>query len=386
MEKKNICIFIHGFEGGGAERMTVVLANRLAKLGHSVTFLVRYGSGEARELLDARIPVADMGIKDRGKVGKNLINLTYLIRFLKDHSYDVMLCVTIEMSQVAAAASFFVPRRHVPMISVIHNTVSAELHSFDCVRRRLYPMLDKRMSQVIAVSDAVGQDYRKVSRAGAEKVHTVYNPVISEEVFLRSREKADHPWLVPDRSWRTLVLSGRLTWQKNHELMFKAMKLLKERGGGIEYRLILLGEGERQTELEKLVKQMGLEQNVDFHGYVKNPYAYYAACDMLVLSSRYEGLPTVLIEALACGCRIVSADCPFGPREILGDETYGLLVPMEDDKALADGIERGFARSWDKEDMKKRAMDFNTDASVKGYLKVIAIAAAGRGAYAKTKD
>lgn len=368
MEKKKICIFMHGFAGGGAERMTVALANRLVQQGHSVTFLVRYGSGNARTLLAAGIPVVDMGIGQKGKIRKNLVNIKYLRRFMKNWRFDAILCITIEMSQVAAAASYLMPWVHVPLISVIHNTVSVERHSFDFIRKRLYPYFDRRMSAVIAVSKAVASDYRKVSLARDKKVFTVYNPVISEEIFSMCEEPADHPWLVPERKFRTLVLSGRLTFQKNHELIFSALQILRQER---DYRLILLGEGEREKELKAMVCSMKLEGAVDFRGYVKNPFTYYRACDAMILSSKYEGLPTVLIEGLACGCRIVSTDCPSGPREILKDGKYGILVPMEDPEALAAGILKSLQTAPDRDILRQRAMEFDVASSVRGYLAVI---------------
>lgn len=351
--------------------MTIILANRLFALGHSVTFLVRYNWGEARELLDRQIPVIDMKLPENGKIEKNRKNLMILRKLLKNANYDAVLCVTIEMSQVAAVASCLTPGRKTPLISVIHNTVSAEKHSFDVVRRVLYPILDRQMNQVIAVSRDVAADYVRISRSNPQKVHTVYNPVISDKIFELAQEKVDHPWLTPERNFRTLILAGRLARQKNHELMFRALKILRKDG---DYRLILLGIGEREMELKQVSSQMGLDDVIDFHGYEKNPYAYYAACDGVVLSSDYEGLPTVLIEAIGCGSRVISTDCPSGPREILGENEYGVLVPVKDADALAEGIKKALLVLPDKEKLKRRSLDFDIDSSAEGYLSVIEMA------------
>ena len=139
--------------------------------------------------------------------------------------------------------------------------------------------------------------------------------------------------------------------------MLRTLKRLREEG---DYRLILLGEGELRQELTALTRQLELEPWVDFHGYVKNPYGYMAHSDCLVLSSRYEGLPTVLVEALACGCRIVSTDCPSGPAEILRNR-YGTLVPMEDEEALARAIAEAVKHEPDRDALRRRAMDFTVE-------------------------
>ena len=104
-------------------------------------------------------------------------------------------------------------------------------------------------------------------------------------------------------------------------------------------RLLILGEGKEREPLEELIQKLGLEKDVSLPGFVMNPYAYMARSSLFVLSSRWEGLPTVLIEALCCGTPVVSTDCPSGPREILKDGQYGQLVPVGDVDALARAIE-----------------------------------------------
>ena len=146
--------------------------------------------------------------------------------------------------------------------------------------------------------------------------------------------------------------------------MLRALQLLRQKG---DYRLLLLGTGELLAALKEQSKELGIEEAVEFAGYVSNPYAYYAKADCVALSSRYEGLPTVLIEALACGARVVSTDCPCGPREILAEGKYGVLVPMEDKQALADGILKSLAQTQDQELLKKRSLDFSVERSADAY-------------------
>ena len=105
-------------------------------------------------------------------------------------------------------------------------------------------------------------------------------------------------------------------------------------------RLLILGEGEDRPALEALVRRLRLEPDVSLPGFVANPYAYMAHSSLFVLSSRWEGLPTVLIEALYCGLPVVATDCPSGPREILQGGRYGQLVPMGDATALAGAMAR----------------------------------------------
>jgi len=133
---------------------------------------------------------------------------------------------------------------------------------------------------------------------------------------------------------------GRLTKQKDFPTLIKAFaKVLENR----PTRLLILGEGPDRAALEALVRQLGLEDAVAMPGFVENPYAYMSRSALYVLSSRWEGLPTVLIEALYCGAPVIATDCPSGPREILANGQHGQLVPVGDVTALAQAMEAGLA-------------------------------------------
>ncbi len=357
-----ICVFMHRFDDGGAEKVTIRLLNELQLRGHEVTLAVRYDEGPARENLSSEIRVLDMALPKAGKVKKNLLNIWHLSRLMRSGDHDVMVAILSDMSQVASLAKW-ISGSSLPLVSVVHSTLSVEKMSFRKVRNQLVKFFDRQYDKVIAVSDAVRRDYVNYSGTREEKVITVYNPIVDEGVLEKAKEKPAHPWLAEGRDFRTLLLAGRLSYPKNHPLMLRTLKRLRESG---DYRLILLGEGELRQELTELTKQLELEPWVDFHGYVKNPYGYMASADCVVLSSRYEGLPTVLVEALACGSRIVSTDCPSGPAEILQGK-YGILVPVEDEEALAQGIQTALEWAPDPEMLRSRAMDFTVEKATEAF-------------------
>ena len=120
-----------------------------------------------------------------------------------------------------------------------------------------------------------------------------------------------------------------------------------------------------------MARELGIAEQVDFPGFKENPYAFLAKADLLVLSSRHEALPTVLIEAMACGCPVVSTDCPFGPREILEDGRFGPLVPVGDSKALADAMMRTLEKPPEREALRQRASFFSVDRAVEQYEKLL---------------
>ena len=132
-----------------------------------------------------------------------------------------------------------------------------------------------------------------------------------------------------------ILAAGRLHIQKDFPTLLRAFALVRKE---IPSRLVILGEGEKRKELEDLAQELGIRKDLDLPGFVENPYKYMKRAAVFVLSYQWEGLPTVLVEAMACGCPVVSTDCPSGPREILENGRWGKLVPPGDPMKLAEAI------------------------------------------------
>ena len=152
-----------------------------------------------------------------------------------------------------------------------------------------------------------------------------------------------HPWLLGDGP-PVVCGCGSLHPRKGFDVLLRSFASL---AGERELRLIIVGEGRERARLEALARDLDVAQDVALVGTVANPLAYMARAQLFVLSSTFEGLPTVLIEALACGTPVVSTDCPYGPREILDDGRYGRLVPIGDHVALAEAMRQDADRSVD---------------------------------------
>lgn len=204
------------------------------------------------------------------------------------------------------------------------------------------------------------------------KIVTIYNPVIGEEFEFKREERIDHPWLTQN-NLPVIVSMGRFNDEhKNFSLLIRAFKLLRVARAA---KLIIIGEGKDRPFYEMLVEELDLSEDVQFPGFISNPLPYLKHSSCFVLSSTHEGLPTVLIEALACGCPVVSTDCPSGPREILDHGRYGRLVPLNSDRALAAAIADTLDSIPDRAFLSARGMEYSADKAARSYLQAAGLSA-----------
>jgi glycosyltransferase involved in cell wall biosynthesis len=228
---------------------------------------------------------------------------------------------------------------------------------------RTYPWAEA----IIAVSTGVADDLSTLAEIPRERILTIYNPVVTPDLEEKSRALCDHPWFAPG-SPPVLLAVGRFTGQKDLPTLLRAFARVRRMR---PVRLLLLGEGEERTKLEALVRELGVAADVALPGFVLNPFPYMARAAVLVLSSLHEGLAMVVIEALACGCPVVSTDCPSGPAEILEGGRYGALVPVGDVEAMAKAIHAALDGTHDPELLKTRAAEFSLERAAERYLAVL---------------
>jgi len=286
-------------------------------------------------LSEVRSPVRVVDLK----ASRALTSLPALVRYLRSEQPEAMLSVFGYVNIIACWAWRLAGVRTRLLLNE-QNTISLESGNASKWRGRLVPWLIKRFypwaNGIVVVSNGVRDDMAQLTKIPRERITVIYNPsVVGAEVWEKAQAPLDHPWFKPDQP-PVLVAVGRLQMQKDYPTLLHAFaKVRKNR----PVRLLILGEGKERVPLEDLIKELGLEQDISLPGFVMNPYAYMARASLFVLSSRWEGLPTVLIEALCCGTPVVSTDCPSGPREILRDGQYGQLVPVGNVDELAGAIE-----------------------------------------------
>lgn len=269
---------------------------------------------------------------------------------------DVLLAVLIP-SVAAATMAARAARHRARILGSLHNTVGSR-RELDRARRS-FPRVDA----AIGVSRGVAAELVEAVGVPADRVHTIYNPVVHTGLVPDTHQPAGHPWL-DEPGPQVVLAAGRLNKQKDFSTLLVAFtKLLTHRPA----RLVVLGKGHLQPMLMSQARELRIAEHVDFPGFVPNPSAFMARASLFVLSSQHEGLPSVLIEAMACGCPIVSTDCRFGPAEILEDGRWGELVPVGDAKALSEAMLRALDQPHPSDALRKRASAFDVDEAVARY-------------------
>jgi glycosyltransferase involved in cell wall biosynthesis len=229
---------------------------------------------------------------------------------------------------------------------------------------RLYATADA----VTCVSDGVGDDLARTTGLPRARIRTIYNPVVTPELPLLAAEPAPHPWLAEENGPPVVVGAGRLLAQKNFDLLLRAFARLRARRPA---RLLIFGEGRDRPRLERLAQQLGMAGDVALPGHIANPYAAFSRASLFVLSSDWEGMSLVVAEALACGCPVVSTDCPSGPAEILEGGRYGRLVPVGDELALAQAMELALEAPIAAEALRRRGAEFSLARSAQSYFDLV---------------
>jgi glycosyltransferase involved in cell wall biosynthesis len=224
---------------------------------------------------------------------------------------------------------------------------------------------------IVAVSDGVADDLARQTGLPRARIVTVYNPVITPELAALASQPATHRWFLPAAPPVVLGV-GSLSARKDYPTLVRAFARLRAER---DCRLVILGEAaspkktqEQRAELVALAASLGVADDVDVAGFVANPFAYMARASVFVLSSAFEGLPGALIQAMACGCPVVSTDCPSGPAEILDGGRFGALVPVGDDHAMAAAIAAALERPIAAATLRERAAMFSVERAVDRYV------------------
>jgi glycosyltransferase involved in cell wall biosynthesis len=362
--KPLIAIFLPSLGGGGAERVMVTLANAFADRGFLVDLVLVQATGPYLLDVSSNVNIVDLG------ESRVLFSLLPLVRYLRSRNPTALLSamshanvVALLAKKLACVSTRFVASERINPISGEAWRLGVISFVIKLLSRCLYPTADI----IHAVSQGVADASAKHFHIPRENIHVVYNPISTYAISDLANEPDNLSLLIPNGG-PIIVAAGRLTIQKDFSTLIRAFALVRESVANA--RLVIMGQGNMHSELVLLADECSLGGSVLFPGFVDNPFAVMKRASLFVLSSAWEGLPNVLIQAMACGVPVVSTDCQSGPSEILEQGKWGRLVRVGDVQALSTAI---LCTLSDKEHppVALRAADFSVDRAVDDYLKLL---------------
>lgn len=356
--------FLPSLAGGGAERATIDIAAGLARRGLEVDMVLARAEGPFIDLLPEGVRRVELG----GKVGASLPGL---LRYLRRARPGALVSCLFHANAAALAARALLGGK--VAVAVRQTNDFASEYAASGFRDRAGMRLERRLLRfadaVVANSRAMAETLARDLPRIARRVRFIRAPVVGPELPRRAAAPAGHPWFDGAGGPPPILSVGRLARQKDQRTLLRAFAKLRESRPA---RLAVLGEGPERPALEALARELGIAADVDFPGFRINPFAWMARARVFALSSSFEGCPNVLVQAMACGAPVVSADCPTGPDEILEGGKWGRLVPVGDPAALAAAIRDTLDAPAPPELLKARAGAWSAEAAVDRYAELLA--------------
>lgn len=357
----DLAIFLATSGHSGVDRVFKNLVPALAKRGLSVDLLgIRNHGPDYSE-------VGDMARRITFDASHVYSAIPHLVKYLKEVLPRVVLSDKDRVNR-AVLVSKFLSGASSRIYFRQGTTVSIDLASrkgFDRLLQR-YSMknLYKHSNGVLVPSAGAAKDFLNLSNLDADFIHVVPSPIVKSNMGLLANEEISHPWFL-NGELPIILGVGELSSRKNFASLVRAHSLVLD---DVQCRLVVLGRGRQRSNLIELTKRLGTTDFVDFPGFVTNPYPYMTKASAFALTSKWEGLPVALIEALALGVPAVATDCPSGPAEILANGRYGPLVPLDDDAALAKSIVEILRHPPSKGKLKEAVSQYTVDNSVHSYM------------------
>ncbi|WP_193310622.1 glycosyltransferase [Halorubrum halophilum] len=365
----HIAFFLPSFQIGGIERVTITLAEGLDKQGYQVEIVVSETGGPLQDEVPSSIPVVDLN-KSENSADSLISHLPELVDYFNDSSPSAIFSehshgnILLVLSRVISQAE--------TQVIVRENGLSpyappGTMRYFKEQSTRLIASaIYRKANKIIPVSDGVEQDLLSLCLP-RHKIYKINNPVVTDDLLTKADKKVTHDWF-EDPNLDVILSVGRLEPRKGFTTLLESFSQLDSKKG---IRLVIIGNGPEYENLKQMSQELGIEDKVWLPGFVDNPYKYMTNASVFVLSSTSEGLPTVLIEALASGCPVVSTDCPHGPAEILNEGEIAPLVEPNDPDALSNAISSVLENPQREGELKSRANDFRPESIIQEYDELV---------------
>jgi glycosyltransferase involved in cell wall biosynthesis len=367
-EPQRIAFFLSTSGHSGVDRVAKHLLPALARRGYQVDLLKVRRHGPELSNTDARIRILDLGHR------QTYACLPKLVRYLRRERPAVLLSDKDRVNRTALLARGLagVDTR---LVVRSGTTLSLDLASRGMLERwlqrvsvgRLYPFAD----QVIVPSTGAADDMATYTGLNRGLIRVVPSPVVPESLFDADIPPPPHPWF-HDPDSPLILGAGELGSRKDFETLLRGFARLRSQR---RCRLMIIGRGRGRDRLLALAAELRVAEDFELPGFIPEPYPHLANADLFALTSRWEGLGFVLIEALALGTPVVSTDCPSGPSEILQNGRYGRLIPVGDDAALAQAMAATLEAPPPAALLKEAARPYAIEAAADAYLSVMGLPA-----------
>ncbi|MEC8557547.1 MAG: glycosyltransferase [Planctomycetota bacterium] len=326
MPKKKILFVRPTLGQGGADRVTLQLLKHIDRDAYQPELALLHTSGVFLDEVPEDVPVHSLGARNLWFTTRPLAKL------IKKGEYDVIYS-TSTGTNIPACLVRWLYRLPGTFVISERNTVNRG----DGIKQRLLAKLKKTLYRkadwVTAVSEAIRKQILDQFSVAPNKAVVVHNPLIDDALHTAKQQSVEHPHF--ESHIPVILAAGRMVDAKNFTMLMESFKLVLDNQ---DARLCILGDGPKLDHLKKQACDLGIDSKVSFPGFDKNPYKFMSACDVFVLSSNFEGMPGVLIQALACGAPCIATDCPTGPSEIIKDGENGFLIPVRDPASLSKRI------------------------------------------------
>lgn len=354
MRKKRIAIILPSLKFGGAEKVSLNLADELSKLGCEIHFVLMSYEGDFLAETLAKYKVINLKCNRTYK-------LPYLLyKYSIYNKPDTLISNFWKLNLCSSVVKIF--NKKLKLLLWEHTLPSLEKTSPNWLYKLTSTLFYRFADKIVAVSEGVREDILRLTYGLDDKIITIYNPIAQpKQSFIGRKIK---------NNIHQIISVGRLTDQKNFKLLLHAFANVINSKRFIA-RLLIVGEGELKDELIALSRELNLSEHVVFYGFSKNVHELMNSSDLLVVSSNYEGFGNVMVEALYCGLSIVSTDCLSGPREILCDGEFGRLVPINDPEAMSEAIILELNNPRNKDKQINRAQSFKPSTIAQNFLSLM---------------
>jgi len=348
----------------GVDRIMQHLIPEIAGRGYRVDLLQVRGHGPHLDTLPPTVTRIDLGHRHTYSC------LPALVRYLRRQRPALLLSDKDRVNRTALLARWL-SATGTPLVFRLGTTVSINLASRGVLDRWLQRTSMARLyrfsQRVLVPSQGVADDLSRYTGLPQEKIRVVPSPGIPDDLLSRTQPLPDHPWF-REREMPVILAAGELGARKDFTTLLRAFARLRDRR---PCRLVIIGRGKQRDQLLELADTLGISEAVNLPGFVEQPYPFMAHADLFALTSRWEGLGLVLVEALALGTPVVSTDCPSGPAEILQQGRFGRLVPVGDAEALASAMEATLDESGTREFLQQAARPYTVTAATDAYLQAM---------------